>query len=167
MPALSPLVRPRSSAGAHAVAVEDTHTALKMITQSIRNAIHDLEGTGEPPEHEEGQFCLCRLPGGKEMIGCDICGDWYHLRCVSVTAAYARNAKHYTCPVCRAAQVDGDVFEINKPDVTHKHIHRTRRPALASLGEALLKRSSFEASRWKRICLLRCSPCTNFGEPRW
>ena len=34
----------------------------------------DLEGTGEPPESEEGQFCLCRQPGGREMLGCDECG---------------------------------------------------------------------------------------------
>jgi histone demethylase JARID1 len=52
------LVRPRSSAGAHAAAVEDTATALRVVVQSIRAAIADLEGTGEPPESEEGQFCL-------------------------------------------------------------------------------------------------------------
>ena len=137
------LVKPRSSVGVHAVAVEDPGTALKVIAHSIRAAINDLNGTGEPPESEEGQFCLCRQPGGKEMIGCDICGDWYHLRCVSVTAAYARNAKHYTCPACRASAPDGDVFEINKPDVTHRHIHCTRRPSLASLGEALLEAVKF------------------------
>ena len=27
------------------------------------------------PESEEGQFCLCRQPGGREMLGCDKCGD--------------------------------------------------------------------------------------------
>jgi hypothetical protein len=137
------LVRPRSSAGAHAAAVEDTKTALHVVVQSIRAAIADLEGTGEPPESEEGQFCLCRQPGGKEMIGCDECGDWYHLRCVQVTANFARTAKHYVCPACRASAPDGDVFEINKPETTHRHIHRTRRASLATLGEALLESISF------------------------
>ena len=133
------VVRPRSSAGAHAAAVEDTASALRVVAQSIRAAIADLEGTGEPPESEEGQFCLCRQPGGKEMIGCDRCGDWYHLRCVQVTANFARTAKHYVCPACRASAPDGDVFELNKPETTHRHIHRTRRASLATLGEALLE----------------------------
>ena len=137
------LVRPRSSAGAHAAAVEDTASALRVVAQSIRAAIADLEGTGEPPESEEGQFCLCRQPGGKEMIGCDRCGDWYHLRCVQVTANFARTAKHYVCPACRASAPDGDVFELNKPETTHRHIHRTRRASLATLGEALLEAMAF------------------------
>ena len=135
------LVRPRSSAGAHAVAVDDSVTALKIIVASIRAAIADLEGSGEPPESEEGQFCLCRQPGGREMLGCDKCGDWYHLRCVQVTANFARTAKHYVCPACCAA--DGDVFKLNKPDVVYRHIHRTRRPALAAMGELFLEASSF------------------------
>ena len=135
------LVRPRSSAGAHAVAVDDSVTALKIIVASVRAAIADLEGSGEPPESEEGQFCLCRQPGGREMLGCDKCGDWYHLRCAQVTANFARTAKHYVCPACCAA--DGDVFKLNKPDVVYRHIHRTKRPALAALGELFLEASSF------------------------
>ena len=137
------LVRPRSSAGTHAAAWQDTASALRVVAQSIRAAIADLEGTGEPPESEEGQFCLCRQPGGKEMIGCDRCGDWYHLRCVQVTANFARTAKHYVCPACRASAPDGDVFELNKPETTHRHIHRTRRASLATLGEALLEAMAF------------------------
>ena len=131
------------AAGRAAAAVEDTASALRVVAQSIRAAIADLEGTGEPPESEEGQFCLCRQPGGKEMIGCDRCGDWYHLRCVQVTANFARTAKHYVCPACRASAPDGDVFELNKPETTHRHIHRTRRASLATLGEALLEAMAF------------------------
>jgi hypothetical protein len=135
------LVRPRSSAGVHAIAVDDPATALALIAHSVRAAVVDLEGTGEPPESEEGQFCLCRQPGGREMLGCDICGDWYHLRCAGVTASFARNAKNYTCQACCAGA--GDVFKLNKPDVVYKHIHRTRRPTLTSLGEILLEAMDF------------------------
>ena len=135
------LVRPRSSAGVHAIAVDDSKTALTLIVQSIRAATYDLEGTGEPPESEEGQFCLCRQPGGREMLGCDVCGDWYHLRCAGVTAGFARGAKNYVCQACLAAQ--GDVFKLNKPDVVYKHIHRTRRPTLTVLGEMLLEALEF------------------------
>ena len=135
------LIRPRSSAGIHAANVDDPSVALTIIAHSIRAAVADLEGTGEPPESEEGQFCLCRQPGGREMLGCDDCGDWYHLRCVGVTASFARNAKHYTCQACQAAK--GDVFKLNKPEVVYKQIHRTRRPSLTVLGEMLLEAMDF------------------------
>ena len=135
------LIRPRSSAGVHAIAVDDSVTALKLILQSIKAATADLEGTGEPPESEEGQFCLCRQPGGREMLGCDVCGDWYHLRCAGVTATFARNAQKYTCLACLAAS--GDVLKLNNPKEVYKHIHRTRRPALVSLGEMLLEAMDF------------------------
>ena len=135
------LIRPRSSAGVHAIAVDDSITALKLIVQSIRAATADLEGTGEPPESEEGQFCLCRQPGGREMLGCDVCGDWYHLRCAGVTATFARNAQKYTCLACQAAA--GDVLKLNNPKEVYKHIHRTRRPALVNLGEMLLEAMDF------------------------
>ena len=58
-----------------------------------------------------------------------------------MTANFARTAKHYVCPACCAA--DGDVFKLNKPDVVYRHIHRTKRPALAALGELFLEASSF------------------------
>ena len=60
-----------------------------------------------------------------------------------VTANFARTAKHYVCPACRASAPDGDVFELNKPETTHRHIHRTRRASLATLGEALLEAMAF------------------------
>ena len=98
------------------------------------------------------------------MLGCDECGDWYHLRCAQVTANFARTAKHYVCQACRAAK--GDVFKLHRPDAsTHRHIHRTRRPSLASLGELLLEAMDFvgeapeealiaevfrEHARWRR-----------------
>ena len=159
------VVRPPVERGrAHAIAVDDAATALRLIAASIRAAISDLEGTGEPPESEEGQFCLCRQPGGREMLGCDECGDCTTFRCAQVTANFARTAKHYVCQACRAAK--GDVFKLHRPDAsTHRHIHRTRRPSLASLGELLLEAMDFvgeapeealiaevfrEHARWRR-----------------
>ena len=70
-----------------------------------------------------------------------MCGDWYHLRCAGVTATFARNAQKYTCLACLAAS--GDVLKLNNPKEVYKHIHRTRRPALVSLGEMLLEAMDF------------------------
>ena len=39
------------------------------------------------------------------MISCDLCGEWYHMRCVGVTQSQARTLKKYTCPVCVAVKV--------------------------------------------------------------
>lgn len=38
------------------------------------------------------------------MISCDLCGSWYHMRCVGVTQSQARSLKKYQCPVCVAVK---------------------------------------------------------------
>ena len=36
------------------------------------------------------------------MIACDICNEWFHGKCVDVTAVEARKIKQYACPNCTA-----------------------------------------------------------------
>jgi hypothetical protein len=36
------------------------------------------------------------------MIACDICNEWFHGKCVEVTAVEARKIKQYACPNCTA-----------------------------------------------------------------
>ena len=59
-------------------------------------------GTQEDNEHE--LLCVCQQPYNVDtaMISCDVCEDWYHLRCVGMTQAAAKSMKKYTCPVCLA-----------------------------------------------------------------
>ena len=135
------LVRPRSSAGVHAIAVDDSKTALTLIVQSIRAATYDLEGTGEPPESEEGQFCLCRQPAGERCSAATCAGTGTISGARASPPGSREGAKNYVCQACLAAQ--GDVFKLNKPDVVYKHIHRTRRPTLTVLGEMLLEALEF------------------------
>ena len=75
---------------------------LMIVLESVKAAIEDVTGTGEPPETEEGQFCLCRQAGGVQMVGCDDCGDWYHLKCINVTPTMAKTMHNYICPPCMA-----------------------------------------------------------------
>ena len=52
----------------------------------------------------EGQevYCYCRQPSSEHvpMIGCDVCGEWYHGKCVSLTAAEMDNIDSYVCAKC-------------------------------------------------------------------
>jgi hypothetical protein len=45
-------------------------------------------------------YCLCRLSSHGEMIGCDLCGDWYHYSCVGITPIQAEKIEKYVCIRC-------------------------------------------------------------------
>ena len=45
------------------------------------------------------------------MISCDVCEDWYHLRCVGMTQTAAKSMKKYTCPVCVALKGNAEPLE--------------------------------------------------------
>lgn len=71
-------------------------------------------------EYEEGQ----------QMVCCDHCSGWYHLRCCNLTAAAARNAETWACPICTS------VTEAPVSDHIETHlarIHRTRCPTVQVL----------------------------------
>ncbi|CAA2969571.1 PHD finger ALFIN-LIKE 1-like [Olea europaea subsp. europaea] len=56
----------------------------------------------EDDEHSE---TLCGSCGGNYdadefWIGCDICEQWFHGKCVKITPAKAENIKQYKCPSC-------------------------------------------------------------------
>ena len=57
------------------------------------------------------------------MISCDVCEDWYHLRCVGMTQTAAKSMKKYTCPVCVALKGNAEPLEA----------------ALAKVGTSLLR----------------------------
>lgn len=45
-------------------------------------------------------YCICRLHYHGDMIGCDVCDDWYHLPCVGISPAQAENIGNYVCIRC-------------------------------------------------------------------
>jgi len=54
-------------------------------------------------EEDDGKiYCICRQPYNPNlwMIACDVCNDWYHGKCVQITAMQARKIKVYVCPTC-------------------------------------------------------------------
>ncbi|KAL6074311.1 COMPASS (complex proteins associated with Set1p) component [Balamuthia mandrillaris] len=54
-------------------------------------------------QKEQRLYCVCRRPEDEDssgMIGCDYCDDWFHFRCVGLSAAQAKRIKRYRCPFC-------------------------------------------------------------------
>eukprot|EP01080_Neovahlkampfia_damariscottae_P000852 gene852-9101_t len=58
----------------------------------------------EDDENDEKLYCICkeRYNSNLWMIACDICNEWFHGKCVDVTAVEARKIKQYACPNCTA-----------------------------------------------------------------
>ena len=56
---------------------------------------------------------MCQQPYNVDtaMISCDVCEDWYHLRCMGMTQAAAKSMKKYTCPVCLALKGNSDPLQ--------------------------------------------------------
>ncbi len=43
------------------------------------------ESSSEDEEEEDRVYCLCKLPwGGRDMIACKGCDEWFHVDCVGV-----------------------------------------------------------------------------------
>ncbi|KAF8845107.1 hypothetical protein BDN67DRAFT_893540 [Paxillus ammoniavirescens] len=46
-------------------------------------------------------FCLCSQPDdGSPMVCCSECSEWYHFRCVKLSAEEASELEVYVCPTC-------------------------------------------------------------------
>lgn len=85
-------------------------------------------------EDERELYCLCQQPYNVDtsMISCDLCGEWYHMRCVGVTQTQARSLRKYSCPICAA------VRNVMEPlEYALGKLRRTRRPTRDELGALL------------------------------
>ncbi|XP_063938155.1 chromatin remodeling protein EBS-like [Daucus carota subsp. sativus] len=61
-----------------------------------------IASTGEFTSDRVEVFCKCEMPYNPDtlMIQCDECQDWYHLACVKMTTARARQLSSYVCDEC-------------------------------------------------------------------
>ncbi len=60
-------------------------------------------------ERDSGPYCLCRgADDGTPMICCDTCNEWYHTRCVKLTARSARLLDEYYCPKCEPSNTNNN-----------------------------------------------------------
>jgi hypothetical protein len=81
------------------IVAESTHAAAFALAAAFGDT-----SAGDAPELN----CICQqeYQEGQQMVGCDTCEGWYHLRCCSVSASAARAASTWECPVCVAAAGD-------------------------------------------------------------
>lgn len=51
-------------------------------------------------------YCLCKQPYTKKqpMVGCDMCDDWFHYKCVGLKEVEVGEIESYVCPRCKKAQ---------------------------------------------------------------
>ena len=48
------------------------------------------------------EYCLCKKPwGGRFMIQCDYCDEWYHGSCINITPSEALDINKYQCGDCQ------------------------------------------------------------------
>ena len=69
--------------------------------QSGNNTITSPPRQVKQKTRGETVYCV----GGRFMIQCDLCYEWYHGDCVNVTQEEASDINTYYCPLCR---VDDD-----------------------------------------------------------
>eukprot|EP00298_Acanthocystis_sp_HF-20_P008845 c17935_g1_i1.p1 GENE.c17935_g1_i1~~c17935_g1_i1.p1 ORF type:complete len:619 (+),score=215.92 c17935_g1_i1:799-2655(+) len=97
---------------------------------------HEVRGkeqkfSRKPEFNEKGEqlYCICRKPYNPRafMIGCDRCDDWFHGKCVKLTALAARSLERYVCPLCEkkiqeAAQHHSKShLEVKNDENSHEH----------------------------------------------
>jgi hypothetical protein len=50
-------------------------------------------------------YCICKRPWsedeGRDMVGCDVCQDWFHLDCVGIKTLKEVENIDYKCPTCK------------------------------------------------------------------
>ena len=45
--------------------------------------------------------CICRMPdNGKKMVSCNRCKEWFHIKCVKISAAETRSKAPWYCKQC-------------------------------------------------------------------
>eukprot|EP00656_Telonema_subtile_P026817 TRINITY_DN2879_c0_g1_i2.p1 TRINITY_DN2879_c0_g1~~TRINITY_DN2879_c0_g1_i2.p1 ORF type:complete len:1616 (-),score=156.44 TRINITY_DN2879_c0_g1_i2:254-5101(-) len=79
---------------------------------------------GRQQESEQELYCLCRQPfTGELMIGCDICGDWFHPRCIGVDP---QETSSYMCPNCKSDSSVPAVEDVATANETEQDANSTR-----------------------------------------
>ncbi|CAF4550130.1 unnamed protein product, partial [Rotaria sp. Silwood2] len=80
---------------------------------------------------KERLYCICQKPydESKFYIGCDVCADWLHGSCVSITPEEAEKFEVYVCPRCSTKK---------KQEFLNKPINNEMQNDLLNLTDQLL-----------------------------
>ncbi|CAK7891912.1 hypothetical protein CAAN1_19S00628 [[Candida] anglica] len=53
-----------------------------------------------PESEKQPIYCLCREYEAGTMVGCDTCGEWYHVQCIQEANQDYEEVENYSCPLC-------------------------------------------------------------------
>ncbi|XP_022221729.2 nucleosome-remodeling factor subunit NURF301 isoform X3 [Drosophila obscura] len=72
-------------------------------------------GVGRPKKltrKKEKLYCVCRTPYDetKFYVGCDLCSNWFHGDCVSITEEASKNLSEFICIDCKKARETEELF---------------------------------------------------------
>jgi hypothetical protein len=116
-----------------------TDQCIAIVAGSTRSASAALSRAFAPPDAAAVApelNCICQqvYHEGQQMVACDTCEGWYHLRCCSVSASAARSLSTWECPVCAATSGDQNPEPLL---ALAARVHRTRAAPLSELHASL------------------------------
>ena len=133
--------------GAHELNAE---TLLQLIFDSINRALENSKRFDSNchfvgPEDEE-PHCLCQvtaLENDSSMVCCDVCDEWFHLRCVGITKVLEKKLKHFECLFCQASHGQFDPFIHKLQDYKR---YKTGRPLMSTLIDLIKQEALLEVA---------------------
>jgi hypothetical protein len=76
---------------------ELTHLASSLSCVDVQEELDSLSLSSQ-------LYCLCRQIYFGQMVGCDLCDDWFHLSCIGLTQAQVDKSSSYHCLRCSLKQ---------------------------------------------------------------
>ncbi|XP_050741914.1 nucleosome-remodeling factor subunit NURF301 isoform X2 [Drosophila biarmipes] len=79
------------------------------LKRSETNVQNNKFGVGRPKKltrRKEKLYCICRTPydDTKFYVGCDLCSNWFHGDCVSITEEASKKLSEFICIDCKKAR---------------------------------------------------------------
>lgn len=102
--------------------------------------------------NSEEVFCVCRMPdhGGKLMISCDGCDEWFHFTCMKMSQKYSKLIDKFYCKFCEWKGIGmtrfkrkcriSDCYEPIRADIKSKYCSDSH--ATAFIDESFFKRKN-------------------------
>ncbi|CAH0555321.1 unnamed protein product [Brassicogethes aeneus] len=102
--------RKSAATAATTVATQAAKTAQRH--KPMRKGVGASPPSAQPPTPGRGNlkkeklYCICRTPYDetKFYVGCDLCNNWFHGDCVSITEESSKSLTEFVCNECRTAR---------------------------------------------------------------